>query len=119
MTIGDRIKELRIQKQLTQSDLAGMVGLTYVQIGRYETHKSTPSSDILQKLAKVLDTTTDYLMNGSSNDMVAAQLMDRELITQYKRIEQLNNDDKYLIKRFINSFLLSAEIQDRLSLQKA
>ena len=119
MTIGDRIKELRTKKQLTQSDLAGMVGLTYVQIGRYETYKSTPSSDILQKLAKVLDTTTDYLMNGSNNDVVAAQLMDRDLLTQYKRIEQLDKDDKYLIKRFINSFLLSAEIQGKLALQDA
>jgi transcriptional regulator with XRE-family HTH domain len=75
MTIGDRIKELRTQKQLTQSTLAGMVGLTYVQIGRYETHKSTPSSDILQKLANALDTIADFLMNGSNNDVVAAQLI--------------------------------------------
>lgn len=116
MNIGDRIKELRIQKQLTQSNLAEMVGLTYVQVGRYETHKSTPSSDILQKLAEALNTTTDFLMNGSNNDMVAAQLMDKELLTQYKRIEQLNNEDKYLVKKFINSFLLSVEIQGKLAL---
>lgn len=117
MNVGDRIKELRTQKQLTQSNLAEMVGLTYVQIGRYETYRSTPSSDILQKLAEALDTTTDFLMNGSNNEVVAAQLMDKELLTQYKRIEQLNNEDKHLVKRFINSFLLSAEIQSKLILQ--
>jgi transcriptional regulator with XRE-family HTH domain len=116
MKVGDRIKELRTQKQLTQSNLADMVGLTYVQIGRYETYKSTPSSDILQKLAEALDTTTDFLMNGNNNDVVAAQLVDKDLITQYKRIEQLNNEDKYLLKRFINSFLLSAELQSKLAL---
>ena len=116
MGIGDRIKELRVQKQLSQSNLAEMVGLSYVQIGRYETYKSTPPSDILQKLAEELDTTTDFLMNGSNNEVVAAQLVDKDLLAQYKRIEQLNNDDKYLLKRFINSFLLSAELQTKLAL---
>lgn len=116
MNIGDRIKELRNKKNLTQSDLAKLVGLTYVQIGRYETHKSAPSSDILQKLAVALDTTGDFLMNGSNNDIVTAQLTDKELLTQYKRIEQLSNEDKYLIKRFINSFLLSVDIQKKMAM---
>ncbi|HEX2921870.1 MAG TPA: helix-turn-helix transcriptional regulator [Bacteroidales bacterium] len=59
MGISERIKELRTGKKLTQSDLAAEVGLTYVQIGRYETGKSSPSADMLQKLAAALDTTTD------------------------------------------------------------
>jgi hypothetical protein len=43
-------------------------------------------------------------------------IIDKELLAQYKRIEQLNNEDKYLLKRFINSFLLSVEIQSKLTL---
>jgi transcriptional regulator with XRE-family HTH domain len=35
-TVGKRIKELRTRAGLTQSGLADKVGLTYVQIGRYE-----------------------------------------------------------------------------------
>jgi transcriptional regulator with XRE-family HTH domain len=66
MGISDRIKELRAGIKLTQSDLATEVELTYVQIGGYETGKSSPSADVLQKLAAALYTTTDYLMNGST-----------------------------------------------------
>ena len=66
MGISDRIKELRAGIKLTQSDLATKVELTYVQIGGYETGKSSPSADVLQKLAAALYTTTDYLMNGST-----------------------------------------------------
>ena len=116
MNIGDRIKELRVKKNLTQTDLAKLVGLSYVQIGRYETYKSASSSDILQKLAVALDTTGDFLMNGSNNDIVSAQLADKELLNQYKRVEKLNNEDKYLIKRFINSFLLSADLKNNLAI---
>jgi len=45
MSIGERIKELRTGKKLTQTSLAKIIGMTYIQIGRYETQKSNPSSD--------------------------------------------------------------------------
>lgn len=111
MGVGERIKELRTLKKLTQTELSQMVGLTYIQIGRYETHKSNPSSDVLQKLASVLDTTSDYLMNGSHDQVVATQLADKELLNQFKAVEQLNNDDKHLIKTFIDAFLTKREVQ--------
>ncbi len=111
MGIGGRIKDLRTKKKLTQSDLAKMVGLTYVQIGRYETEKSNPSSDILQKLAHVLDTTSDFLMNGASDEVVSAQLADKELLNQFKAVEKLSLEDKHLIKTFIDAFLTKRQIQ--------
>src|SRR5688572_30214295 len=95
MTVGERIKELRGQKKLTQTELAHQVGLTYVQIGRYETNKSNPSADVLQRLAAALDTTTDFLMRGTQDEAVAAQLTDRELLKQFKLVEQLNPEDKF------------------------
>ncbi|RUT67493.1 XRE family transcriptional regulator, partial [Flavobacterium cupreum] len=82
-TISERIKQLRTENNLTQSELAEKVGLTYVQIGRYEKGKSNPSSDVLQKLASVLGTSTDYLMNGKTGQ-VEAQLTDMELIKQFQ-----------------------------------
>ena len=111
MGIGERIKDLRTKKKLTQSDLAKMVGLTYIQIGRYETEKSNPSSDILQKLAQALDTTSDYLMNGASDELISAQLADKELLNQFKAVEKLSPEDKHLIKTFIDAFLTKRQVQ--------
>ena len=88
-----------------------MVGLTYIQIGRYETEKSNPSSDILQKLAQALDTTSDYLMNGASDEVISAQLADKELLNQFKAVEKLSQEDKHLIKTFIDAFLTKRQIQ--------
>jgi len=39
-SVSERIKKLRIENNLTQTELADKVGLTYVQIGRYEKGKS-------------------------------------------------------------------------------
>ena len=88
MSIGTRIKELRTQKRLKQTELGAIVGLNYVQLGRYELGKAKPASDMLFKLAKALDTTTDYLVNDGENDAaVTAQLTDRELLKQFKEVE--------------------------------
>lgn len=111
MEIGNRIKELRVAKKLTQTELAKIVGLSYIQIGRYETQKSNPSSDVLQKLAVALDTTTDFLMQGDNDAVVSAQLTDKELLNQFKEVEKLNSEDKHLIKTFIDAFLTKRQIQ--------
>lgn len=93
LTVGVRIKELRTQKKLNQPELARIIGLTYIQIGRYETGKSNPSADVLNRLAQALDTTTDFLMKGTEDEEVAAQLSDKELLKQLRQVEQLNAED--------------------------
>jgi transcriptional regulator with XRE-family HTH domain len=112
MPIGDRIKELRTKLKMTQTDLAIRVGLSYIQVGRYETQKSKPSSEILQKLATALETSTDYLISGSSYETVSAQLTDKELLSQFKEVEKLNKEDKYLIKTFIDAFITKRKVQN-------
>ncbi len=109
-SVSERIKNLRIENNLTQTDLADKVGLTYVQIGRYEKGKSNPSSDVLQKLANVLNTSTDYLMNGKT-EQVEAQLTDKELIKQFQEVEKLEPSEKHLVKTFLDAFITKKKIQ--------
>ena len=111
MNISDRIKELRLAKKLTQAQLAKMVGLTYIQIGRYEKQKSNPSADVLQKLANALNTSTDFLMNGSSQQIAAKNLTDRELLSLFKSVEELGEEDKNMIKTFLDALVTKRKIQ--------
>jgi transcriptional regulator with XRE-family HTH domain len=87
-----------------------MVGLSYIQIGRYEKGKSNPSSDVLQKLAVALDTTTDYLMNGGT-EQVNAQLSDKDLLRHFKEVELLPEKDKSIVKELIDAFITKKKIQ--------
>lgn len=107
MTVGERIKQLRKEQELTQQQLGEMVGITYIQIGRYETNKSNASADVLQKVAEALGTTTDFLMSGGN----AQQLSDKELLQQFKEVELLSSEDKHLIKTFIDAFLTKRKVQ--------
>lgn len=110
MAVGDRIKRLRTAKNMTQSDLAEIVGLTYIQVGRYEKAKSNPSADVLQKLASALDTTTDFLMSGDT-EQVQAQLSDKELLKQFREVEQMEEKDKSIVKELIDAFITKKKLQ--------
>jgi transcriptional regulator with XRE-family HTH domain len=111
-TIGQRIKELRTKLNMTQTDLAQKVGMTYVQIGRYEKRGAMPSADVLKKLADALNTTADFLTIGSSDNVAAEQLRDKELLNLFRAVEQMENNDKTMIKTFLDALVTKRKIQN-------
>lgn len=60
--LGRKIKELRVESGLYQSQLAEMVGLAQNTISQYENGTNSPSIETLAHLAIALKTTTDYLL---------------------------------------------------------
>ena len=65
MNLGDRIRDLRVARGMTQDDLAQMLDLTRPAVGRWESGRSKPRLDKLEQLAGVLGTTSYYLLNGT------------------------------------------------------
>ena len=60
---GDRLRDLRKAKGLSQDDLAERVGLSKQQLYRIENGKSAnPGADLLVQLAKELECSIDYLV---------------------------------------------------------
>lgn len=59
---GDRLKKLRTNKKMTQSELGEKVNVTKVSISGYENSNRSPDTDTLQKLADFFDVSTDYLL---------------------------------------------------------
>ena len=63
MTTGERIRQLRIEHQMTQEELGAKVGVQKAAIYKYENGLVVNlKRSILEKLALVLDTTPTYLM---------------------------------------------------------
>ena len=61
MSIGQRLKEARRVKNLTQSELAEAVGVSNGAIGNYETDVSSPNEPILIRLMEVLQIDANFL----------------------------------------------------------
>ena len=62
--IGQRIKELRNDCELTQKELADKIGAAQNTISQYENGTAKASIEIIVRLADALNTTTDYLLCG-------------------------------------------------------
>lgn len=56
-----RLKKARLNKQLSQRDLASLAGLDPAQISRYEAGVNIPRGDIATKLAEALGVTYEFL----------------------------------------------------------
>ncbi len=62
LLIGQRIKELRLSKKLTQQELANRIGVTTSAIGMYELSKRKPSYKVIVKMAIFFNVSVDYLI---------------------------------------------------------
>lgn len=61
----DRLKELRVEKRLTQEQLADKFFLNKSSISRYERGQQVPELELLQQIADFFIVTTDYLLGNS------------------------------------------------------
>jgi transcriptional regulator with XRE-family HTH domain len=111
MSFAQRLKKARLEKGLSQSELADLVGIHYTQIGRYENKGAHPSADILAKLANSLSVSSDFLMNGSTENLADSSLNDKELLNQFMAIEKMNDNDKNVIKTLIDAFITKGKIK--------
>ena len=60
-----RLRELRLEKKLLQSDVAKVIGKTDRMVGFYETGVRDPSTETLSLLADFFGVSTDYLLGKS------------------------------------------------------
>jgi transcriptional regulator with XRE-family HTH domain len=111
MSFGKRLKKARQDKGLSQSQLGEIVGVHYTQIGRYEAKGVKPAGDILANIATALSVSSDFLISGTTNEMADASLSDKELLHQFKKAEQLNKEQKYILKELVDAYLLKCDIQ--------
>ena len=60
--IADRLKKLREQNSLTQSELAKQLGITRSSVNAWEQGISIPSTQYIVELAKLFGVSTDFLL---------------------------------------------------------
>lgn len=63
--ISKRIKELRIEKKLTQAQLGDKLSVSQDTISLWENGKSLPTAEYIIEICKLFGTSADYLLGLS------------------------------------------------------
>lgn len=89
----NRIKDLREDRDMRQSDLAAATGIDQRTISNYETGKTSPDAYALIKLADYFGVSVDYLIGRT----------DLDLFTEDRRIKAVERIQKELedLKRML------------------
>ena len=119
-TLGERVRQLRHAHSYSQRELAKLVGTSAGLISFIERDRNRPNYEIVRRLAMVFETTTDYLISGTSaNNAPDEELVQRlknevtekwerfpekrkKIVSQLdKKINKLSDTDKYVLARVI------------------
>lgn len=105
MEFKDRIKQLRIEKNMTAAELAVKTGKGESAIRMWEAGKSTPDRNTLIKLSKMFDYTTDYFLGLT--DLKKYNIDDKDLIIKNleMRIEELKTEKETMINSIQNAII--------------
>ncbi len=104
MTFSDKIKNLRFEKKLTQEEIAEKVGIGQSTYAQYESGKRKPSPEKLEKLAKVLNVSPNYLLGWEDESN-----MDKMTIYIDKLIENTVNEK--IVWKYIEPYLDDDDIE--------
>lgn len=95
MMIGDRIKQLRIDAKMTQPELAKRLDVTRSAVATYENNSRQPSFQILIRLAKIFNVSTDYLLLGNDNNLLDVEGLSGEqraiIVSLIKNFKETND----------------------------
>lgn len=66
MEFGERLRELREEKNIARDALAAVLNVSYSAVSKYETNVRFPDREALIKLADFFDVSLDYLLCRSN-----------------------------------------------------
>lgn len=100
MIVGSRIKELRKSRRITQAEFAERLGVTKSAVSSYENGSRLPSYDILIKIARIFNVSTDHLLGFDVRSFVdttgltPSQLATvQDIVTTYRQYNELQGSN--------------------------
>lgn len=89
MSMGERLRELRLKRNLSQEDVARHIGITRSAYSHYEINNRQPVYDTMIKLASFFHVSLDYIIGGNAPNQTHES---SEAANDSKEILKLIND---------------------------
>lgn len=112
---GDNVKAIRIEKNISQQELADMVGIHSTHVSRYERNMALPSVEVAKKMAEALGVTADTLIYGTQDDKAKDSLRDTDLLNLFIKVQLLDKQDLAAVKSMLKAYIFQKDTQARLA----
>ncbi len=116
---GERLRQLRENKQLSQGEVAKLIGVARPTYVLYETGKSRPVRKI-KELCALFNVTSDYILGNDSNTSnTQTENKPKDLIKLLEKEEYtlngvlVNQEDKEKLKRIIEAAFWDAKEKNK------
>jgi transcriptional regulator with XRE-family HTH domain len=110
---GSRLRQIRSERNLTQRQLAQLVGCETMLISGYERGMGLPKLDTLVALAEALQVGLDYLALGqTATDAPPAPPVQNILLLQrFKDLETLSREDQAVALKLLDALISSRQME--------
>lgn len=92
MAIKDRMKEARLNKKMTQEQLAAKVGIAKSTLAGYETGIREPSIETLGRIMIALDIDANYLWQDETDFPIKVSYNEMQHIKKYRDLDDHGTD---------------------------
>lgn len=88
--VAERIKALREEKRMTQSELSRQLGITRASVNAWEMGISVPSTQYIVELANIFNVSTDHLLGVNNTASInVSGLEEEDVRIVYALVEHL------------------------------
>lgn len=94
---GEKLKIARLEKNISQRGLGLALGLSDKTISSYESSRSYPNLELLQKISEILDKPIQYFVSDGKEILLNEKL--ESIMKQQERISEELNGIKDLISK--------------------
>ncbi len=112
MNIGVNIRTLREQRNIKQQEIADLIGMHRSNYSKIENGQREISVSALDKIAHFFNITIDELVHLDGELPEEVNIEDKTSMEQLKLIEQLDQDERSMIFKMIDSFLTKKKFKD-------
>ena len=114
-SFGDHLKRFRNEKNISQGELANLIGMHSTHISRYERNLTSPSIDVVKKIADKLNVTADMLIYGTGDEKAKGSIRDNELLNMFSKVQSLDKNELSCVKSLLKAYIFQSDLQHQLA----
>lgn len=112
MDIGANIKRLREDRGIKQSEIADLVGMHRSNYSKIENGQREISLAAVDKIADFFNISIDELIHMGQDIPKEISLEDKTTVEQVKLIQELDQEEKSMVFKMIETFLTKKKFKD-------